>query len=170
MAGQAKVYFKVENDTTAFGVALQINSFVYDIALNKLWNITQAAAATDTLSTVLKTQVNAGGGGGASDITDLTNSSTTQTSITDSWFFQLWVSGTTWYKVTWDSIKTALTALFALKTLSNADISSLDEEATPVATDMLYLQKADGTKKKVDFDKFGGGGTNHIYTQIIKNF
>ena len=64
MAGQAKVYFKVDTDTTAFGIDLQINSFVYDIDKNELWNIDAAADATDTLTTIAKTQVNTGGGSG----------------------------------------------------------------------------------------------------------
>lgn len=66
-------------------------------------------------------------GGGASDITDLTNSSTTKTSITDSWYFQLWVSAKTWYVVTFTKLKEALGLnITATKTLTVTDDTTLN--------------------------------------------
>lgn len=51
-------------------------------------------------------------GGGASDIIDLTNSSATETTVTDSWFFQLWVTATTWKNVSGTNIKAWLKSYF----------------------------------------------------------
>lgn len=51
--------------------------------------------------------------------------------------------------------------------LNNVNVSTLDEEVTPIATDKLYLQKADGSQKQVDFDKFGGG--TGIYRVVDEN-
>lgn len=66
-------------------------------------------------------------GGGASDITDLTNSSTVKTSITDSWYFQLWVSAKTWYVVTFTKLKEALGLnITATKTLTVTDDTTLN--------------------------------------------
>jgi hypothetical protein len=71
----------------------------------------------------------------ATDITDLTNSSTVETTITDTWYFQLWVTAKTWKVITYASLKTILDALYvaaskliitAGKTLTVTDDTTLN--------------------------------------------
>jgi len=51
---------------------------------------------------------------------------------------------------------------FALKDLSNTDISTLTEETTPVTGMIMFIQLADGTVKKIDYSNVGGGGGHAI--------
>jgi len=198
MAGQAKVYFKVDNDTTAFGIDLQINSFVYDIDKNELWNIDAAAAATDTLTTIAKTQVNTGGGSGdvvgpagAADgnvavfdtatgkkikdggraLASMPYSGDAADTLADAYTIPLWNTVVSaWKKITWANIQVALNSLFAKKDLSNIDISGLDEETTPADEDLLVLQKVAGDIKKVKVENVGSGGEdNQAQWHIIKH-
>jgi hypothetical protein len=132
------------------------------------------------------------------DITDLTNSSTVETTITDTWFFQLWVTAKTWKVITYANLKTLLDALyvaaskliisagktltvtenttlsggthsgnntgdqdlsgFALKNLSNIDISTLTEETTPANDDLFVMQKVDDSIVKVKKSNVGSAG------------
>jgi len=187
MAGQAKVYFKVDNDTTAFGIDLQINSFVYDIDKNELWNIDAAADATDTLTTIAKTQVNASGAGsgdvvgpaGATDgnvavfdtatgkkikdggraLASMPYSGDAADTLADAYTIPFWNTvASAWKKITWANIQVALNSLFAKKDLSNIDISGLDEETTPADDDLFVMQQVDGTIVKVKKENVGGGG------------
>jgi|GEM_PF-3846902 len=144
MAGQAKVYFYVANDTTAFGIALQEYSLVYDRAKNELWSIDVAAGATDTLAGITKTQVNTGGGGSSlwenEDATHIKPKNTKKVNIAhidptasaadtpvDTDYFGFWRGAYTWYKVTLANLKTALgLAITAGKTLTVTDNTTLN--------------------------------------------